>query len=477
MKGSKLLDVIELFTTKELDELEYFLQSPAKKNAKHQFAISKLLKYIRSEQDLQKDAVFEHLFPSEKFTKSKLDKLMSALLKQIQTFINVSFGIESNSSLQEMITMVDFFHKRQAKDKELSYLERAKKAVSKSVEKDKNFFYESFLINEQVIRRDYLLQDKQIGGFDFHSISHPLDIYYLLNKLEYACFFLSMDRFRKPVNIKGIIEFLDAIKPIYVSSGVLKMPLIKLYYQAFDLLKNLDEADYWTLKKMIAAHEASIPKNSIRIFISIIRNYIARQYNHGEKHLANEFFEINKTHLNQGYLTIGKGILPTTFINMVTIGLNVKAFDWVFQFLNDYRYKIVGAKNAKNVYQYNLAAYHFACQQYEEALKLLKDNYEDLFYKISAKRLELKIYYEIKSPILESRMDAFKIYIYRLPKSFILEHQRSNENNFINFLRRLHNPKTAISEKRIDRLVQKMISTKLLTEKKWLLEKANELKK
>lgn len=471
------MNILELLNREELNELEHFLQSPSKKNSVNQEDIYRLFRYTQTNKELLKEIVYKYLYPNENYKKSKIDKLMSALLKRVQNYIGIHFGIEKNDSIQEMITLVDFFNKRLDNEKERSYLEKAKRTLNKSIKKDKSHYYQSFQINEQIIRRDYLLQDKHIGVSDYDSILQPLDIYYLLHKLEYACFFLSMDRFRKPVEVNSIIELLDAIKPIYASKGILEIPLINLNYHAYELLKNLNEADYWAFKKMFYKYEESIPKESIRIFISIIRNFIAWQYNHGQDHLVHEFFEINKDHLKQGYLNIGKGILPTTFINIVTVGLNVKAYEWVFQFLNDYRYKIVGAKNAKNVYLYNLAAYYFACKEYEEALNLLKANYEDLFYKISAKRLELKIYYETKSPILESRMDAFKIYIYRIPKAIILDHQRSKDNNFINALRRLHNPETAFSDDRLDRLARKIKSTKLLSEKKWLIEKITELKK
>lgn len=484
MQGSKLLDTLALFSLEELHLINHFLQSPRLTHMKNQKEHIELFQYLlayrkgRVGDDLSKATVYAYLFPTESFIKGKLDKLMSGLLKEIHQFISFYYREGSDDNLQNAITLLSFFRQRDQGNKEQIYLNKAKKAYDRIVQKDKHIYFRGFQINDELIRRNYLLQGKAVDSFDYDSVLQPLDAYYLLNKLEYACFFLSMDRFRKPIPIDGMLRFLDAIKPLYESRGLLDIPLVDLYYQTYEMLKNVghDEKEYWKLKELIYKYELEIPREALQVLISIIRNFVIWHANHGAEHLVPELFEMNKEHLEKGYLNFEKGLLPSTYKNIVRIGLSVKEYDWVYHFLENYRAKIEGTSSPEDVYHYNLAIYFFERAEYDKSLELLADQYEDLFYKIDAKRLELKVYFETQSTILESKMDAFKVYIFRLPEKVILEHKRTCNNNFINFLRQLYNPKTNFSPKRIEKLKAKISKTKLLSEKAWLLEKLNSFK-
>ena len=88
--------------------------------------------------------------------------------------------------------------------------------------------------------------------------------------------------------------------------------------------------------------------------------------------------------------------------------------------------------------------------------------------------MELKIYYELQSDILESRIDAFKIYIYRISQKVLPVVQRDGNNNFIDLLKQIRSPKTLDSLKRIEKLRNKVREKKSIAEKEWLLEKLAE---
>jgi len=212
----------------------------------------------------------------------------------------------------------------------------------------------------------------------------------------------------------------------------------------------------------------------LKILYGLLRNIIIKQHNLGAKHLLPEIFNLHRTHLEEGYLSFDQGILPSIFKNIVTMGLRVKAFDWVFQFLTNYKDKLEGAENSNDVYDYNMASYYFAIQEYDQALALLADQYEDIYYKIAARRMELKIYYETQSDLLDPKIDSFKVYVFRLSKKQILDHKRSSNNHFINFLRQLRNPRTIHDVRKLEKLEQKMLDTALLTEKDWLIDKVQE---
>lgn len=479
MHKSKLLNTLKLFSREEIYLLSDFLHSPYFMSEAHRRERLPLFQYIINyygqwdHADLAKTVVLEKVYGGKKIAVGKFDKLMSALLKDIHQFIAVHFKEWKEDPLQDMVTLISFFRTRNAYKSVTHYLDKVKKQLANTKLQGKQYFFNDYMIGGELIHKYYLADDKHSDKLDYASIFQPLDTFYLLSKLERACFLLSLKRFRKPVDLLELVDFLDTVKPLYQRLGLLEIPLISIYYLVYDMLKaeNVAEEDYWKLKELIEKHETTIPSESAKILNGLLRNFIIEQHNRGAKHLLQEIFNLHRMHLEKGYLNFEKGILPSVFKNIVTMGVRVKEYDWVYQFLNNYKNKIEGTTTPKDVYDYNLASYYFERQSYEEAMDLLRDQYEDIFYKIAAKRLELKILYEVHSDILDAKMDAFKIYVFRLPKKAILDHKRASNNHFIDFLRQLRNPKTAFSPKRIERLRQRVNDSQFITEKDWLLEK------
>ncbi len=475
---------LDLFSKAELESLDDFLRSPyfvSKQNPKELYPLFQYIhRYLADKEhpNLEKAKVYQSLYPKESFIKGRIDKLMSALLQKIHQFIILHFNENIGPKTQEEITLVDFFRKRNAPKQAHFYLEKAKKKQAKIKVTGENFFFNEFLINKENIRTQ-LPQFGSTKPNNLQRVLQPLDAYYLLNKLEYACFLLSFDRFRQPIETKQITLFLDKAKVLYEAQGLLESPLLAIYYQTYEMLKKVGETDttYWELKELIIKNQGTLPLEFLKVISGLIRNVMLRRLNHGAEHLREEIFHLYQKHLEKGYLHHEEGLLPSTFKNIVAMGLKSKAFDWVFQFLQKNKEKIRGTKFPEDVYHYNLAYYYFEQQQYDQALELLVGQYDDLFYKISAKRMELKIYYETKSQILISKIDAFKVYIFRLPSKKILDHKRASNNNYIKFLHQLSNSKTAIDPKRIERLLLKVEASQFLTEKDWLLQKLQELKK
>lgn len=483
MHGSKLLLTLNIFSREEFYLLDNFLQSPYYFSTKRRREIYPLFQYILRYQgdwthpNLHREKVYAALFPQQKVIKGKLEKRMSILLKEVHHFIAVHFSDQKEDTIQHTITLVEFFRHRNAHKFELHYLEKVKKQYAKIELKDKQYYFKGYMIGKEEMQR-YLIMDQRFEASYLNAALQPLDIYYLVVKLDYACFLLSLDHFRKPIDIDHLILFLEQNKSLYEAQGLLKIPLIAIYYQAFEMLKSISEEEglYWGLKKLIEENEDSIPAIPLRVLKGLMRAFIIFRYNHGATHFLDELFDLYKRHLELGYLNYENGILPSTFKNIVTVGLRTKAYDWVFYFLETYKNKIDVSANPEDVYHYNLAYYHFELKEYEKAEALLSDHYQDLFYKMAAKRLQLKIYYETKAEILDAKIDAFKVYIYRLPAKALLERKRASNNNFINFLRQLRNTKTRFNLKRINKLMTKIENSQFITEKDWLLAKLEALK-
>ena len=101
---------------------------------------------------------------------------------------------------------------------------------------------------------------------------------------------------------------------------------------------------------------------------------------------------------------------------------------------------------------------------------------DDTYYKIASKRLEIMVYYEMRSPILESKMTAFKVYLFRVSHKLLPDLAQQGNNNFIDILKQIYNPLTLGNDNRIDKLILKINQKRGIVEREWLLQKLEELR-
>lgn len=87
--------------------------------------------------------------------------------------------------------------------------------------------------------------------------------------------------------------------------------------------------------------------------------------------------------------------------------------------------------------------------------------------------LEIQVLYEQDSPLLDARLDAAKIFIFREKK--IPAEKKLLLNNFLDMLKQILNPKTLGNRKRIEKLKEKIQALNGVAEHDWLTEKLNKL--
>jgi len=108
---------------------------------------------------------------------------------------------------------------------------------------------------------------------------------------------------------------------------------------------------------------------------------------------------------------------------------------------------------------------------------LLLHSSEDLFNNLMARKLELKIYYETDSLLLDSKMDNFKLFVYRQGKKNLTEHVFQMNNTFIDILRSMTASGMIGNAARAEKLLQKLGENQLVAERMWLREQLERLVK
>ena len=164
---------------------------------------------------------------------------------------------------------------------------------------------------------------------------------------------------------------------------------------------------------------------------------------------------------------IENGILSKfTYKNIVASGLGLGAFEWVEQFIEQYKDHLE-VKDRESTYSLNLALLYFRQGAYEAALPLLqKVDTSDTLNNLNARRILLRIYYEQKEGnVLDSFLDSYQQYLYRQKN---LGYHRDLYMPLVRFTRKLIRLEPGNVQQRAQ-LRAEVVSTKDFAEKRWVL--------
>ena len=476
MHSSKLLEVFQVLEKTEIKQLGRFLQIPSfiqiKQRNKALLLLEYLLKYHRQEgiRALDKEVVFQHVFPGESYTSNKIDKLMARLLKAAKKFIVYTHSTLEHDGEEQLLVLARFYRSRELEKQFQQCMAQLQRRQTDPHHQDADFYYRRYLIEREVTHYASLY-NKRRDDLNLPQTLQSLDAFYLIAKLEYACWSLAQ-RISAPLEVENSLSLLDLLLPRIATDYAPHYPLLRLYYEAYRLLRYDDVSDgAQVLQEQLTLLGPQVPLEQLQALQAIYRSYIIREYNLGEQESPQEIYELYRRHLEAGYLYRQGGIHPGMLRNIVTFGLKAQAFDWVFDLLQSHQHKIIGTKHPEEVYRFNLASYYFARQDYAATLQNLGGYEEDTYYKIAAKRLELQVYFETQSDLLEPKMTAFKVFIYRVSKKVLPAEPFKRNNNFITLLRQINSPQVFKNQRKIDKLIEKIRTLGAVAEREWLLEK------
>ncbi len=482
MKSSKLLKVIRTLSKEDRKEFTLFLSSPYFHRDPKSSETNALWEYIKAgaEQSTgiywKKEKVYQFLYPNDVFVKGKLEKIMTKLFSLLTSFI-VQKKQEQAGEIDDLLSLGQYYIRHDLTAIFEKTLLKLRRLIAQSTKQDVTFFYHQFLVEQMVTEYKSLHNNRKID-LNLLATHDRLDRYYVLTKLEYACQLLSIHLFIIPLDLGDRLDFLDRLLKD-IAEKYLDTPILNLYFHAYQLLRFFDKKEegyYESFYKLLVRYEDDLESDQLKPLRTLIRNYSISHHLKGSEGYLQKAFHLYCADLESGYLYYNDFILPGTLNNIVSLGLRMKKYEWVSSFLEAHRSRIYGMDSAEVSYQFNMAHYCFHKKEYENALEYLARTYDDQYYKISGRRLEIMIYYCKKSVLLDDKINAFKIYIYRLPKQSISEKQKEGNGNFIDLLKQICLPRTFKSISRIEKLLKKIDQTKRLAERLWLKEILEELK-
>ncbi len=479
MYQSKLIELLGVLSKKELNRLEEFLQSPFFNKNKTILLFFEYLKPFApsfTSEKLSKQVVYEHIYKGMPYDDLRLRHLMSDLLKLVERFL-VHHRLESSNTQKYRsltATYNDFQLYRHAKD----VLQGWQRWQNKRKEQHLNYYYDQYCLEEEnsiTNNPDH----SRTSDFNLQKRVDQLNIFYIASQLQFACFIgNTINNFDTDFDLILLEDILKVVK----ERNLTEIPVIAIYYYAYHMIQDKeDEASFRSFTQLFQAHMEKFPYDDVQTFYIFAKNFCIENINAGNEQYYEDIFELYKSELDffqkredDKILTLGN------FKNIVTVGLRLKLYDWVEQFIEEYKDQI-STSNASDIIDYNLAQLYFYREQYDDAIDLLfGKKYDDPFYEIDARKLLIKIYFEQEEYlVMTNAMKTLRVYVHRNKK--IAKIHKDANRNFINFLNEIvklktkpkHKTKNGKYEEKLTALKEKIKTDDFVAERKWLMEVLN----
>lgn len=460
----RLEELYKALSSQEKRELTRFLDSPYFNRVQN---LLPLHRYFSSESAPDKIKAWKAVFRAAPYNEKKFRYLVSDLIASMQEFIFLSAVIKSKRGFTHILD--EYFTTREAPVNKKSLGEKIKSGrKARQTILSPEYFLENYY-EEELLAEIHKTSVKEYSRYiRTRNSKEPsgLDAYYIAEKLREIC---SVVNDNNVLGVKNDCFYEKEILRLAASDLFAKNPLIGAYLNVRQMLTERSESAYFSLKQLLDKHGYDFEDKSLAELFLYARNFCIGKINAGQSRYFEELFSLYEQGLSKRVLLLNGEINQQNFKNIVTTGLRIGRHPWVFDFINDYRYKL--NKSAReNAFNYNLANYFFHTCKFEMALQSLqKVALTDLFYGLDARSMMLKCYYELSE--YEAFLNAyysFRQYVQR--KKNVSEQHRRNYLNFLRIAKKLMNlrPRDKRAALRIQSEIQ---NQKALADKSWLEEK------
>ena len=479
------IELLKTFSKKEIADLIHFVSCPCFNEDESMVGLLKSLRrYALNAKEFDAEVqytVYEKTFANKSVSqytlsnnqRSFLNAKMNVLMRLAEQFLAIQ-ALKTNVSYKCEL-LYDTLLKRQQYWLLNRHLTKHKKELSQQKEKDTAYYAHQAKVEK--VNFNYLHYSGQLIQEDnLPDLIFSTDLHYLLDKLELQITALSMQYLpgKKEYDLSSMKATTSLLNlPQYAGH-----PLIILYRANIVLMETESEEAYADLLLLVEQYESLVPITILKNFYTTAINYCVAQIHFGVLDYVKNMFNLYKL-MDSKNLLIDNGFISANDLkNIVTAACRVEEFVWAEEAIERYR-SYLRKPIRDSVCHFNLGVIAFHRQDYEAAHnKFIQVDKIDRIYDINIRILILKCLYEKEKEYSEPTMQAFR----SAHKYFKDNQSLSAENkrpfiNFIQILIKLYRLRHNINAAKADteRIKEKLEQQKVNSDKRWLLQKIEEL--
>jgi len=479
---TKFINLLRQLTVKEINKFGEFVASPFfNKNQKLIRLNAFVLQYAPNFDDKQftKEAAFQYIYQKKAIDINAINNLISDLLKLLYNYLayqeyshdeSLHFHFLNKNLLQRDAT----FHQNRN-------LQKSKKVQEKEVQRNYLYYEKAHRLYED-LDQYFMSQPKRVQDDNLELKDNTLDLYYLSKKLLMACEMANRNIImRTHYEYDLIQEFIQ----IYQSKSPLhQIPYINIYYETLLMIQHSHkEEHYQHLKLLLKDNLPLFAQEELSNIYGYMLNFCVKRINSGQSHYYEEIFELYQLLLEQNIIFEHEYLSEKNFMNIITVGLRLKDFDWTEEFIHRYKERL-RPEIRENAALYNLAAFYYAKKDYKRALQQLYNvEFTDSFYHIGAKIIQVKSYFELQeSEAFLSLIEAFKKYLQRHRQ--LSDYHKNSNITFLKLAKQvfqLRSTKAYLAKnawlKQHQNLLSQLATPQPVANKEWLKEVIEQLGK
>lgn len=471
--------VIKLLKSFSKDEIRTFGEFVADTGFNKRKAVKNLYDSIKNfypefetdKIDLRK--IFSGLYPGKKYKENSIRVLFHYLFELAKKFIAIK-SFENNAFDFEYYVQTELFQRKQIYNVEKS-VEKTMQSLNSGKLISEQFYFQKFRFEYEKLF--YLSEtssgifEKNLDKFDFHNLVNNLSAHFYIRTLKLYLNILNLEiiynkKFRKE-NYEKIFRSVDV-------KELKDFPVVTVYYNLVNLLlHNENERSYHEIKKTLPEIIQNINIYDLMEIHINLKNYCKRKYSEGNNYFLEEEFRLINDELTFKTYRLNNEMPPLYYRNTVNNALRLEKFDWAKAFIENYK-KELPEESSEDSYFYCLALVEFGLKNFDKSLELISGvKFEETYQKIESKLLQMMIYYEVgSSESLHSALEAIRQYLKN--NSIIPDSRKTPYINFSRFLKSLVNFKNKDAMYELVNIKKNMLAESKLSNKKWLLEKADE---
>ncbi len=473
MTNTYLLDIIKALRVEEREKVILYLKSPYF----HQKTLSKEILTLYqlilntapafSEADLDRKRVYALIFNDKTVVSGKLEKLMSELTKALKQFALWGRYNSDENEQRNQVDWASWLRERGLGKRFQQAIPKIKNQAKENVQESLNTYLTALLIAEE----EHLWESENNhfkNDLNLSNLIYSLDAYYFNYRTEHLNRFLLQQKAAQLPDMEWMVADIEEHRKTSLLLNIAqkiqvflqkKVPVIEEFDDLLDSLRKSERMFSLQLKHQIYAY---------------LRSFCGSLINDGHLDLIPTLHLIHQENLAKGYLFVDEKIPLNYYLNLVQIATRAGNHIWARAFTENYKDKIIGGDEDGLFYKLNTATCLFSAGKVEEALAQIPQIPSSSHYHMMERLLELKIYYELHSDMLDFKIFAFRKFIERTAPKSLAAKLREMNLNFLNMLIQI-NQSPPKDKKRSERLVARIQEKKAISERGWLIEKAKEL--
>ena len=351
MKKSKLIAFLKSFTKEELQDFEDFVTSPFFNKRKDLVALYAYLKKCTpefSDEEIEKRFVYQQLFPKQIYKEKQLSYLMSYLCALIEEFFKIR-SYQKHPYLSDNQWLNTLIERRLFKYYEQEF-RKANKKLDKINIKDEDFYFGKYKLH------DIAVQYSRVKQFRKHEknvqlVADYLDNFYWLKKIQLGCNMLAR---QKIMGTSYDFHFVDEVIVYLNENERIKEPSIAIFHLIFKMLKEEEDAYFELLKQLIAVHQFQLKHQDLIDVYRYAINFCLQKLKLGKINYAEEALNLYLSGINNDIFIEDGYLSPWTYKNIIKLGLGLRRFEWVEEFIQGYKQKL-SPSFRQNAMHFNLA--------------------------------------------------------------------------------------------------------------------------